>query len=84
MWDPLVGERWTLANLLAATHHYAQAYQVAIGFDAPAPALNLVYLRPSLELRIRMLEALDRPNLVSIYRQRLESLDRREVSGVHP
>jgi hypothetical protein len=84
MWDPLVGERWTLANLLAATHHYAEAYQVATGFDAPAPALNLLYLRPSLELRIRMLDALGRSSLVSSYRTRLESLDRREVSGVHP
>jgi hypothetical protein len=84
MWDPLVGERWTLANLLAATHHYAAAYQVAAGFDAPAPVLNLVYLRASLELRTRMLDSLGRSSLASTYRKRLQTLDRREISGVHP
>ncbi len=84
MWDPLVGERWTLANLLAATHHYAAAYQVAAGFDAPAPVLNLVYLRASLELRTRMLDSLGRSSLASIYRKRLQALDRREISSVHP
>jgi len=84
MWDPLVGERWTLANLLAATHHYAEAYQVATGFDAPAPVVNLVYLHPSLEFRIRMLEAMGRSSLASVYRKRLEALDRGETSNAHP
>ena len=84
MWDPLVGERWTLANLLAATHHYAEAYQVATGFDAPMPVLNLVFLRPSLNLRIHMLETLGRSSLASIYRGRLEALDRRKSSSAHP
>ncbi|HKT60387.1 MAG TPA: protein kinase [Gemmatimonadales bacterium] len=57
-WESLGGERLLLAQVLMARGKPAAAYDVAQGFDSPAPIAYLMYLPASLELRIRAAQEL--------------------------
>jgi tetratricopeptide (TPR) repeat protein len=73
---PLGAERLEYARLLAARGEYGRAIQVLDVFDSPWPAVYLLYLRPSLVLRIQAADALGDGRLKALYRARLERLDR--------
>jgi tetratricopeptide (TPR) repeat protein len=75
-WESLGAERMLLAELLMARRDYVEARKVAALLDAPEPVIYPMYLRSSLELRVRSAEATDQPSLVAMYRSRLAELSR--------
>ncbi|TFG45568.1 MAG: serine/threonine protein kinase [Gemmatimonadales bacterium] len=74
MQEPFGQEQLLLAELLLARGQAAEAIQVANRLDHPRPIIYLVYLRQSLELRIRAAEALRNPDMATMYRVRLTRL----------
>ncbi len=73
-WESFAGERLLLAQLLESRGAYAEAIAVAATHDAPAPIINLIYLRESLRLRERSARAMGEPEQASRYRARLDEL----------
>jgi serine/threonine-protein kinase len=77
-WNPIGGfgrERLLLAELLMAQGRPAEALAVADALDSAAPAVFVMYLRPSLELRVRAAEALRYSVAAARYRARLARLN---------
>ncbi len=70
----MADERLLLAQLLLARHDAAGALAVANVFDSMQPAVFLLYLRPSLDLRARAAESLGDGRLASRFRARLSAL----------
>jgi Tfp pilus assembly protein PilF len=75
-WAALGVERLLLAELLVARGRYENALRVASQLDATEPVTYLLYLRPSLELRLRAARALGDTKLASRYEARLRGLNR--------
>jgi hypothetical protein len=76
-WDPIGGfarERLLLAQLLLAAGQPADARAVADVLDSAAPAVFLLYMRPSLELRAKAADALRDARAAATYRARLTRL----------
>jgi len=76
-WYPIGGfgaERLLLATLLLAHGDAAEARTVAASLDAATPAMFPLFLRPSLELRIRAAQALGDAQNVARLRTRLARL----------
>ncbi|MEK7403362.1 MAG: serine/threonine-protein kinase [Gemmatimonadota bacterium] len=73
-WEALAGERFLLAELLLRHGQLAAAERAASGFDAGEPVIHLLYLRPSLELRIRIAAAAKNARCEGEYRRRLAAL----------
>ncbi len=76
-WLPIGGfarERLLLANLLLAQGKAAEARAVANVLDSAAPTVFVLYLRPSLELRIRAAESMRDGSGAARYRARLARL----------
>lgn len=71
---PGAAERLEYARLLAARGDYRRSIAVADILDSPWPAVHLLYLRPSLELRLEAAQALGDAGLADVYRRRLERL----------
>ena len=71
-WESLGAERLLLARLRLARGDSTGALQVASTFDATAAYIDLLYLRPSLELRAQAAGARGGP-----YRRRLDALSSR-------
>ncbi len=69
-------ERLLLAQLLLARHKYSDALRVASQLDATEPVPYLLYLRPSLELRLRAARGLGDSKLAGGYEERLRRLER--------
>ena len=76
-WDGLAPERLLLARLLLARGRAAEAVRVAQSFDGSRAAVDVAFLRPSLELRREAAERLGNGNGVRDYTRRLEALRRR-------
>jgi hypothetical protein len=74
MQAPFGGEQLLLAELLFARGQFDEALLVADRLDHSAPIIYLVYLRPSLELRIKAAELLERADLAATIRKRLAKL----------
>jgi hypothetical protein len=72
-WEPLAGERMLEAEVLLKRGEFAEAERVAAGFDGH-PSIYLLYLPPSLRLRIKAAEAERRPERAAAYRLRLSGL----------
>ncbi|HEV7594141.1 MAG TPA: serine/threonine-protein kinase [Gemmatimonadaceae bacterium] len=76
-WDEsasMADERLLLAQLLFSRGDAKGALDVASVFDSTQPAVFLLYLTPSLELRIRAAQALGDDRLASRFRARLASM----------
>jgi hypothetical protein len=58
LWESLATERLAYAELLLARGEAAEAHRVASTFDHPAVLVHELFLRPSLELRLRAARAL--------------------------
>ena len=58
LWETLAPERLAYARLLLATGSPALAHRIASVFDQPGLYLNLLYLRPSLDIRMQAARAL--------------------------
>jgi len=84
-WDvaaPRGSERLMLARLLAAKKDYRKAIDVANVFDAAWPAIYLLYVPQSLQLRADAATAAGDSGLASRFRQRLAEMHgEREVAG---
>jgi len=74
MQEPFGQEQLLLAQLLLARGQASEAIRVADRLDGPRPIIYLVYLRQSLELRIRAAEWLGRADLAAEYKMRLAKL----------
>jgi hypothetical protein len=72
--EPFGGERLLLARLLLARGQADEALQVATRLDHPRPEVYLVFLRPSLDVRLQAAEALGNANLAAEYRNQLGRL----------
>ena len=75
-WEGLGAERLLLAELHAARGEYQEAIRVASMLDATEPVPYLLYVRPSLELRLRAAKAAGDTELAARYSERLRSLER--------
>jgi serine/threonine-protein kinase len=75
-WEGLGGERLALAALLLARHDYAGAERAASRLDSSHPVVYLLYLRPSLRLRLRSSEAAGDVRGAARLRERLVRLAR--------
>ena len=73
-WEALAGERMLLAELLHARGDFQEAIRVATQLDAGEPVVHLLYLRPSLSLRVRAAGAMGDAKLTSLYERRLSKL----------
>ncbi len=76
-WDlvaPRGSERMMLARLFAAKKDYRKAIDVANVFDASWPIIYLLYLPPSLELRVAAAESVGDSDMAARFRSRLEAL----------
>ena len=84
-WDeawPHAADRLALAELLMARRQYQQAMDIADVFDSPK-LVHLVYLRQSLELRVRAAKALGNSLAEQHYLSRLAALRREtQANGV--
>jgi serine/threonine-protein kinase len=74
MEEPFGQEQLLLAELLLTRGRAQEALEVATGIDHPRPITYLVYLRPSLLLRIRAAESLRNRQLAGAYEVRVRSL----------
>jgi hypothetical protein len=72
--DPQALERWRLAELLLARGQPLDALEAARIFDRPEPAMYVLFVPRSLELRAEAARALGRTDLAASYRERLEAL----------
>ena len=75
-WESLGPERIALAELLYARGEREEALRVASMLDATEPLTYPLYLRHSLELRVRIAQAMKRRDLINQYRSRLDRLRR--------
>ncbi len=75
-WEPLAAERLLLANLLLAQGRAEEALQVAGSFDGQRSAVDLAFLRPSLEVRRRAAEKLGDRKREEEFGRRLAALTR--------
>jgi tetratricopeptide (TPR) repeat protein len=73
-YESLGAERLLLAQLLFAKGRYAEAITTATLLDAPEPMIYPLYLRSSLDLRLRAAKATGRSELAADYEQRLSKL----------
>jgi hypothetical protein len=73
-WDPLAAERFLLAQLLLAKGRTEEALQVANSFDGPRTALDIAYLRRSLELRREAAQRMNDSKLKEEFTHRLATL----------
>lgn len=73
-WESLGPERLLLAELLYARGSFEEARRVATQLDATEPVTYPLYLRPSLELRVRIAQSMNKPRMVSHYSRRLQQL----------
>ena len=73
-WASLAGERLLLARLLLARGEAREAVQVAGQLDAAEPVVHLLYLRPSLTLRLRAARMMRDDRLAERYERRLIAL----------
>ena len=83
-WTPVGGfglERLLLAALLLAHGEAAEARTVAASLDAAAPSIFPLFLRPSLELRVRAAQALGDAQDVTRLRARLARLSAARATG---
>ncbi|MCC7052740.1 MAG: serine/threonine protein kinase [Gemmatimonadaceae bacterium] len=76
LWEPLAPERLLHARLLLRRGRYADAHRVASTFDHPNIYVHLLFLRPSLELRLAAATALADPRLITQAQDRLDALRR--------
>ncbi len=87
-WNPIGGfgaERLLLATLLMAHGDPAEARTVAASLDAAAPTIFPLFLRPSLELRVRAAQALGDVQDVARLRARLARLSApRTAASIKP
>jgi serine/threonine-protein kinase len=74
-WDPLSAERLLLAKLLLAQSRADEALQVAESFDGQRAAVDLAFLRPSLELRRSAAKQLGNRRLEDDFTRRLAALN---------
>jgi hypothetical protein len=74
LWESLGAERLLLAQILYARGRFDEAIRVANSLDAPEPIAYLIYLRPSLELRIKAEKQLGRNAQATTLEQRLRML----------
>jgi tetratricopeptide (TPR) repeat protein len=72
--EALGAERLLLARLLLANGKPSEAERVAAQLDAAEPVIYLLYLRPSLELRIAAAQRMDDQALAARYERRLAGL----------
>lgn len=72
--EALAIEKILLARALLNMDRNEEALEVASAFDHPIPITYLAYLAPSLEIRRRAAQALDRLDLAEGYRRRLADL----------
>jgi hypothetical protein len=73
--EPFGAERLELARLLVARGEYRRAIDIANVFDSAWPVVYMLYLRPSLRLRMDAAAALGDSRLEAQFRVRLEALD---------
>jgi len=73
-WAVLGVERLLLAELLLARGRYRESLRVATQLDATEPVPYLLYLRPSLDLRLRAARRLGDAKLAARYEERLQLL----------
>ena len=71
---PFGGEQLLLAELLLARGEAEEAIRIAGRLDHPAPIIYLVFLRSSLELRLRAARLLGNTRLTSEFESRLTRL----------
>ncbi len=79
LWDlssALAPERFLLAQLQLARGQPEEALKVASVFDHPQPVTFLIFLEPSLRLRVRAAEALGRTAEAGNFQRRLDELAR--------
>jgi serine/threonine-protein kinase len=74
-WESLGYERLTLARLLLARGEAREAIHVAAQLDHPQPVIYLLYLRPSIELRLRAAQMIGDARLATQMRERLARLN---------
>ena len=82
-WEALAGERLTLAELFLARKRYFEADSLAAALDNHRSVAFLIYLPASLRVRIRVAEAMGRPDMANRYRRRLTALSQSVSSEVH-
>jgi len=75
LWEPLAPERLAYAQLLLSHGQAAEAHRVASTFDHPGVIIHELFLRPSLELRLRAARALGSLTLERQATQRIRMLD---------
>jgi len=75
-WESAPSDRLLLAQLLLATGDAAGAIRVASQFDSPRAQVHLLYLVPSLQVRVRAAEVLGRAAEQARYRSQLAALGR--------
>ena len=75
-WEGLGAERLLLAELLTARRKYRDAIRVASLLDAAEPVPYLLYIRPSLEVRLRATRDAGDAALAAQYAERLKRLER--------
>jgi serine/threonine protein kinase len=75
-WEGMAAERLLLAELLFRKRQYREAIQTAALLDATEPVPYLLYLRPSLELRLRAASAIEDDVAAASYRKKLDRLTR--------
>jgi hypothetical protein len=80
-WEAFAGERLALAEMLLAAGRPAEADSVASELDSHRAVVYLVYLPAALEIRARAAEALGRPGVATIHRNRLAALRREAPSS---
>jgi len=83
-WESLASEWMELARLHLAAGNPAEAIIVLNRLDHPRPVINLVFLPPSLRLRIEAAEQLFDEGLAASYRSRLSALQAHSYHGVDP
>jgi serine/threonine-protein kinase len=75
LWEPLATERFAYAQLLLGHGEAAEAHRVASTFDHPGVIIHELFLRPSLELRLRAARALGNPALERQAAERIRMLE---------
>lgn len=80
-WESLAGERMLLAQLLLARGEAQEADQVAGQLDAAEPVVHLLYLRPSLTIRLQAARMMQNDRLAARYQARLRRLEAHHGGG---